>query len=223
MTVSSTFAFVDLAGFTALTETHGDDEAVAVVKGFQTRARVALADQGVLVKTIGDAVMLAFEEPHAAVVTLARLFEAEHRAGAPLLPRAGAHHGCALSDGSDFYGHAVNVAARVAACAGAGQLLATREVAVAARDLGHVVTHLGRRPLRNIATPVDVYMVDLGHDRHGLAVDPVCAMQVPTSGPRAISLRWRDEQVWFCGLPCVARFAASDGEPRAVTGPEGTG
>ena len=52
-----TFAFVDLAGFTALTEAHGDEEAVATLSRFRAMTSRALDGRGVLVKTIGDAVM----------------------------------------------------------------------------------------------------------------------------------------------------------------------
>lgn len=154
-----TFAFVDLAGFTALTEAHGDLEAIGTVKAFRERVEALLAPGDRLVKTIGDAVMLAFPTPRAAV------------------------------------------------------LLCTTAVALAARDLGHVVTHLGRVGLRNVAEPVDLYSVETetGHDT---AIDPVCQMRVPRQGVQSVMLRWGDDEVWFCGLPCVARYAA---DPAAFT------
>jgi class 3 adenylate cyclase len=59
-TVEATFAFVDLAGFTAVTEAHGDAEAVSIVRMFRDRALDVLRPGDELVKTIGDAVMLRF-------------------------------------------------------------------------------------------------------------------------------------------------------------------
>jgi class 3 adenylate cyclase len=203
-----TFAFVDLAGFTALTEAHGDDEAVATLARFKQMASGALGPNDVLVKTIGDAVMVAFESPTTAVSSLRRLFEAARVEPTMPLMRAGVHHGSAIEDEGDFFGAAVNLAARVAAQASGGQLLATETVAVAATVTGEVVTHLGTISLRNIAEPVDVYEVDLDPDVD-VAVDPVCAMKVPTTGPSRIQLRLADRDVWFCGLPCVARYAAA--------------
>ena len=58
-----TFAFVDISGFTALTEAHGDEEAVATLARFREITHAALAPSDILVKTIGDAVMLAFSQP----------------------------------------------------------------------------------------------------------------------------------------------------------------
>ena len=65
--VEATFAFVDLAGFTAMTEAHGDAEAVTIVRAFRDRTLEVLGPDDELVKTIGDAVMLRFPTPEAAV------------------------------------------------------------------------------------------------------------------------------------------------------------
>ena len=75
--VERTFAFVDLAGFTALTEAHGDAEAIATVRSFRARAEGVLAPGDEYVKSIGDAVMLTFPTPEAAVTALVRLVEHE--------------------------------------------------------------------------------------------------------------------------------------------------
>jgi adenylate cyclase len=203
-----TFAFVDLSGFTALTEAHGDEEAVATLTRFRGLATRALGPNDLLVKTIGDAVMLAFENPAPAIPALRRLFDAASADATLPLIRAGLHHGSAVEDGMDYFGAAVNLAARVAAHAAGGQLLATEGVALAATDAGEVVTHVGAVGLRNIAEPVDLYEVDF-QPTSDTAVDPVCAMKVPTSGPSRIVLRYADRDVWFCGLPCVARYAAA--------------
>jgi len=213
MAESRTFAFVDLAGFTALTDTHGDEQAIATVKSFQQQVRRCLDSEDSLVKTIGDAVMLAFAGPLDAMQALERILSVENTAAyGMLLPRAGAHHGAAIRDGDDYYGHAVNVAARVAAQAAGGQLLVTDAVAMAARDRGHVITHVGSVNLRHIAEPIDLFEVDLEHDETDFAIDPVCLMRVPTSGDLAVSLSMKGRSIWFCGLPCVVRFAAAPEE-----------
>jgi adenylate cyclase len=206
--VDATFAFVDLAGFTALTETHGDAEAVATVRAFQGRVREALGPGDELVKTIGDSVMLKFDNPRRAVTALRELIDAElSTAAAVLMPRVGAHHGTAVAVEGDYYGAGVNLAARVAAEATAGQLLVTEETAIAAADLGAAVSHVGAITLRNVSEPVDIYDVRVGATSEQAAIDPVCHMRDPADGSGA-TLHWQDRDVWFCGLPCVARFAA---------------
>src|SRR5919202_296823 len=64
----ATFLFADIAGFTALTEAHGDEEALALVNAFRDSIRSELPSYGgEHVKTIGDAVMLRIPEPGAAI------------------------------------------------------------------------------------------------------------------------------------------------------------
>ena len=205
----ATFAFVDLAGFTAMTEAHGDAEAVAIVRAFRDRALQVLGPDDELVKTIGDAVMLRFATPEAAVTALRELLSRElvvH--DAVLLPRAGAHHGPAVAVDRDYYGAAVNLAARVAGKAGGGQLLVTTRAAIAARDLGAIVTHVGSVQLRNVSESVDIYDVRVNEGTGPVVTDPVCQMRVPTTGDAALTLNWSGRQFHFCGLPCVSRFAA---------------
>ena len=207
--VEATFAFVDLAGFTAMTEAHGDVEAVAIVRAFRDRALQVLGPNDELVKTIGDAVMLRFPTPEAAITALRELLQRELLVGdAVLLPRAGAHHGPAVAVDGDYYGAAVNLAARVAGEAGGGQLLVTTPTAMAARDLGAVITHIGSVQLRNVSESVDIWDVRISEGDETVVTDPVCQMRVPTTGDAAIALDWAGRRFHFCGLPCVSRFAA---------------
>lgn len=81
-----TFLFADLAGFTALTETHGDEDAADVVARFYDLTRASLIGESRLMKTIGDAVMIVADQPQAAVLTALRLVAAV---------RAGLHSGSA--------------------------------------------------------------------------------------------------------------------------------
>ncbi len=205
----ATFAFVDLAGFTAMTEAHGDVEAVAIVRAFRDRALQVLGPHDELVKTIGDAVMLRFPTPAGAIIALRELLQRELLVGdAVLLPRAGAHHGPAVAVDGDYYGGAVNLAARVAGEAGGGQLLVTTPTAMAARDLGAVITHIGSVQLRNVSESVDIWDVRISEGDETVVTDPVCQMRVPTTGDVAIALNWAGRNFHFCGLPCVSRFAA---------------
>ena len=163
-----------------------------------------------LVKTIGDAVMLRFPTPQAAITALRELLQRELVVGnAVLLPRAGAHHGPAVVADGDYYGAAVNLAARVAAQARGGQLLVTTHVALAARDLGATIMHVGSVHLRNVGEPVDLYDVHVGEGADAVVTDPVCQMRVPSTGGTAIELVWAGRRFHFCGLPCVSRFAAN--------------
>ena len=93
MRVDRTFAFVDLCGFTAFTEAHGDDEAVAVLTGFRGAVRSIAADFGVRVaKWLGDGVMIVSGDGVAVVASVLelqqRVVQRTARAAAAGRPRA---------------------------------------------------------------------------------------------------------------------------------------
>jgi len=206
-TIEATFGFVDLAGFTALTEAHGDEEAVSLLDRFETIAVTALGPRDRFVKTIGDAVMIAFADADAAIAGTTRLFDACMTAAEMPMPRAGLHHGGAVRRGGDYFGGTVNLAARVAAQAHGGQVLATDTVADVARRHGVRVVDLGCFSLRNLARPVELFELPLCPVAAGSAVDPVCRMQVPRASA-AGRLRHDDTDYWLCSLRCAGAFAA---------------
>jgi class 3 adenylate cyclase len=203
-----TVAFVDLAGFTALTEAHGDADAVKLVERFVELARDAVAERGEMVKSIGDAVMLAFAERTDALDAVGVLFEACFVESGFPVPRAGMHHGPVVARSGDLFGGTVNLAARVAGHASGGQILATSVVAEVARDHGLRAVELGSFELRNLAEPVSLHEIDTGAVPHGAVIDPVCRMRVDRDKATG-RLRHDDSEYWFCSLRCAGLFSAA--------------
>lgn len=95
-TVEATFAFVDLAGYSVLTEICGDHEAARLAARLAELARTALHPDVCLVKTIGDAVMLAAATPEQMVATIGELADLVADEDGFLALRAGIHHGSAI-------------------------------------------------------------------------------------------------------------------------------
>lgn len=202
-----TFAMVDLAGYTALTETHGDEQAAELAVGFASLATACLTDGDRLIKPIGDAVLLASPTPAAGIALVSRLLEAVSQLDGYPLARAGLNHGPAVERDGDMFGAAVNLAARVAGQASGGQVLATQYVADIARESGLSVLPIGRVPLRNVAAATALFDVALGPEREAGDVDPVCRMWIAHC--RAVGhLRVNETAYWFCSLTCAATFAA---------------
>jgi class 3 adenylate cyclase len=127
-----TFVFVDLVGYTTLTEMRGDHAAADVACEFQRSMSSLCREHGAWqVKSMGDAVMIWAQDAARAVALAADTLE---RVGSrpDLLPvRIGVHTGPAVMCGWDWYGRTVNVAARLADQAGANEALisATSEAA----------------------------------------------------------------------------------------------
>jgi adenylate cyclase len=128
-----TFLFMDLVGFTALTAEQGDESAAEVAISLYAHVRHLLpAHRGEEIKTIGDAMMVRCEDPRQGLELGLRI--AEKIGDQPDFPpvRVGVHTGSAIGRDGDWYGSAVNVAARLCSAAGGGEVLvsdATREAA----------------------------------------------------------------------------------------------
>jgi adenylate cyclase len=213
---TGTFVFADIAGYTALTEAHGDVDAADIAAGFcREMSEVARARGGELIKTIGDAVMLRHADPSDAVrlgMTAAHDVIAGH--GFPAV-RVGMHHGPALAREGDWFGSTVNLAARVAALAGGGEVLVTDAVREGAGEVeGVEFLSKGEHRMRNVPSPVPVFAavrdqaVDVVHH-----LDPVCRMLV-AEGREAGTCRHGDELFHFCSLGCAREFLR---DPAAYT------
>jgi adenylate cyclase len=218
LSAAATFLFADIAGFTALTEAHGDEEAATLVADFCAAAKAELPEfGGSHVKSIGDAMMLRIPEPADAVVLGLRIaHELMPGHGAPAV-RVGLHHGPYVERDSDFFGAAVNLAARVSGQAVGGEVLLTGHTAALAPDVDGVLYEpRGRRQLRNVREPVELFAaVRAGQDaKHRLAIDPVCQMAVDPDHA-AGRLMYEGTAYFFCTLACAGHFAR---QPEAYAG-----
>lgn len=165
-------------------------------------------------KTIGDALMLAVADAKAAVRLGLRLtYEIGDRHGMPSV-RVGMHTGEAVERDGDFYGSAVNVAARISALAGGGQVLLSEATAANSGTIADVELHaLGPRTFKNVSAPIQVYEAIWRSNRLNgdtLPIDPVCRMAVDPAR-EAGRLSHLGVEYHFCSLECAASFAAEPG------------
>ncbi len=210
--VNAAVAFADLAGFTALTEAHGDVVAADIAEQLVSVATSVMTTADRLVKNIGDAVLLTSTEAVSGISLVVRLFDACE--ADPQFPdlRAGLHYGPVVERAGDIFGSTVNVAARVTAKAAGGQIFMTRPVADAATMSGLVVRALGPLALRNLSEPVELYkLIRTGAEDHD--VDPVCRMRV-NPATAAGRLTYGGIDYLFCSLDCAGKFAT---EPERFT------
>jgi class 3 adenylate cyclase/YHS domain-containing protein len=214
-TPAQTFLFADLASYTALTEVHGDEEALRLVDGYCGALRRLLPEhEAQEVKAIGDALLVRLPDAGQAVrlgIRAAReIGGAAH--GFPSV-RVGMHHGPALERSGDYFGRTVNIAARVSALAGAGEVLVTSDVVDAA---GHVESvrfiERGRQLLKGIEEAVLIYLASRGGQETptGLPVDPVCHMAVDPDRAAGMIVH-EGSHYYFCSTHCVRRFAVEPG------------
>lgn len=212
MSEINTFLFADLAGYTALTEAHGDEHAADLAGRFFESVRGLLTDYGAQeVKSIGDALMLRSTEPAGVTRLAVRIVnDFGARAGFPHV-RAGIHTGPAVSRDGDWFGATVNVAARVADLAHDGEVLITRATrdAIASEHPELELRPLGRRRLKNVRDPVEVFAAVTRTDEfaRGYPLDPVCRMGVDTAEPHE-RRTFAGREYYFCSKACHDAFHA---------------
>jgi adenylate cyclase len=208
--------FVDLAGFTPLTESMGDAAAADVLARFSHLVRDSASRwEGRVVKQIGDEFMLVF--PDAAGALECGLDIVSTVAREPRFPavRMGAHAGHALYREADYFGSTVNVAARVTARAERGAFLVTERVRRACVDRPSLAwISLGAHDLKGVSEAVVLHEVRAADAPVARPVDPVCGMLLGTD-EHDVELRWEGEAVRFCSTACRDRFL-SDPEAYAV-------
>jgi class 3 adenylate cyclase len=178
--------FSDLTGSTALYTQVGDAAAFRLVDDhFDVIREVVGAHGGVLVKTMGDAVMAAFVDAtqcaRAATDALARFeaFRGKEKHGALVGLKLGMYAGACYvvtANGSlDYFGQTVNVASRVQHLAGSGEFVLPRDVfeALGGDERQRLVEkeRLQAR-VKGVEQPLDLVRVGLREERVGTARPP---------------------------------------------------
>jgi adenylate cyclase len=122
-----------------------------------------------LVKTIGDAAMLASPQPEPLLAATLRLIEAADAEGEdfPQL-RAGAAMGQALPRAGDWFGRPVNLASRITSVARPGSLLVERELRESVNE-GYRWSFAGERRLRGIRGAVPLFRARRASDARASA------------------------------------------------------
>jgi len=121
-----TLMFTDIEDSTKLAVRLGDEAWSSLVRHHdRTIGAIAGRHGGVVVKTLGDGAMVAFNSTRAAVSAAREIQEAFQSAsdGSEIRPRIGLHVGDAVHTGDDYLGVAVNKAARIAGAARGGETL----------------------------------------------------------------------------------------------------
>ena len=154
--VTMAFCFVDLTGFTRYTEEEGDEEALDLVERFVETVEATLPSEALVVKTIGDEVMIVSPDPVSLTewaVGFLILFQERPQ------PRVGIHFGRAVYRDGDYFGTDVNLTHRVVARALGGEVMVTRSVADAIGATSHLeFDPIGDVELKGFPAPVQLFV-----------------------------------------------------------------
>ena len=153
--------FLDITGYTRLTQERGDDAAAELAATLARLVqRTSVQHGGKPIKWLGDGVMLYFRDPgpgvHAALEMVAGIADSG-------LPPAhvGLHAGPVLFQEGDYFGQTVNLSARIADYARPGEVLVSRAVAEAEQSSGVEYHEIGEVELKGVALPIHLLRAQL--------------------------------------------------------------
>ncbi len=157
--------FADVAGSTAIYENLGDVEArERISRALNTLISICKRHKGVLVKTIGDEILVYFKDADMSVLAAQAIQETmeDHRSPETIgiSIRVGMHYGSVIFEDNDIFGDTVNVAARVVAMTKARQILFTSELAqrLSSAELSCKTRQFDRIKVKGKEESLDVYL-----------------------------------------------------------------
>ena len=201
------FAFVDVSGFTALTELEGDERAVDVLTAFRALLRDICSRRGVrIAKWLGDGVMLVCVDTRPLLETILELHHVVGEISGPVQTvsiRSGITSGdVILMEGDDYVGHCVNVAARLCDLAQGGEALADPSVLPHLPNWGvaHAETHVALKGVENPVQASSIRMAPPGEDG---SFDPICGLPMSHDTAEEVAHDVRGTAVLFCSTGCL--------------------
>jgi adenylate cyclase len=153
--------FLDITGYTQLTQERGDDEAADLAsKVARLAERCSVRRSGRTIKWLGDGVMFYFDDPGQAVRAALEMVDGLAAAGLPPV-HVGVHSGPVLFQEGDYFGQTVNLSSRIADFAEAGEVLVSQAAAVASGDDGLMFADVGPVTLKGVSGTVHLFRAEL--------------------------------------------------------------
>jgi len=153
------FLFADLRGYTDFVEQRGAAAAAELLTRYRALARDAIGRfGGAEIKTEGDSFYVVFESVSGAVRCGLAVTTAARAADEPIRVGVGIHAGETIEADGGYVGSPVNIAARICAQAGPGEVLVSETVrALTTTVLPVEFRSRGRRQLKGIAEPIELF------------------------------------------------------------------
>ncbi len=149
--------FLDITGYTRLTEERGDEAAADLAETLGTLVRRrSRAHGGQPVKWLGDGVMFYYPEPGPGVVAALEMVEGVANESLPPA-HVGIHAGPVVFQEGDYFGRTVNIAARIGEYARPGEVLVSQAVVDAAAGSPVTFEEIGPVELKGVAGPLTLH------------------------------------------------------------------
>jgi adenylate cyclase len=185
--LDATILFADIGGSVRLYQEVGDAAGHQfVVESLELMASAIRAERGVLLRTVGDAALARFSHADEALRAAVAIQNAHH--ASPLSVRVGFHSGPVIEDNGDVYGHAVNLAARIASFARVNEITTSGgTVQTLSSEYQHRAALLkAASTVRGMQDTVDIFRIDWQPNQLGQEAATRIATRVITPTERPV-------------------------------------
>lgn len=222
MRVHRSFSFVDVSGFTALTQKEGDEAAVDVLTAFRALLRDICSRRGVrIAKWLGDGAMLVCVETRPLLEAILELHHVVCAVSGPVQEvsiRSGMASGeVILMEGDDYIGHSVNLAARLCDIASGGEALVAPSVLDDLPPWG-VVAQQREIAIRGVERPVAASSITMAPPGEERLLDPICGLPLNEQIAEEFARDQLNRLFLFCSLGCLDTWQRRPKSMRAARG-----
>lgn len=153
--------FLDITGFTRMTQERGDDAAADLATTVARLVqRSSVQHGGKTIKWLGDGVMFYFRDPGPGVRAALEMVDGLAAAGLPPA-HVGLHSGPVLFQEGDYFGQTVNLSARIADYARQGEVLVSQAVVDSSHDKGIAFADIGPVELKGVSGTMHLLRADM--------------------------------------------------------------
>ena len=197
----------DLAGYSALTETHGAASAADLIDKYIEIVEDSLVGDSYLKERTGDEVMIVSESPDFLLATAVMIMKNTTREENFLQVHGGLHYGSVLKRNNSYFGSTINLTARIAANASPGTFWCSRGFINALTDKSiFKLEPKGKYSFKNIMEEIEIAEV-LNEPANAFIIDPVCRMLILD---KTLAIQHPEKMDhFFCSQACLDIFKAS--------------
>ena len=204
MEKSVAILMADLSGYTALTETHGAAYAADLIDKYICIAENCLVGDSKLHQRTGDELMFVSDSPDFLLATALKLAANTASEENFLQVHGGLHYGKLLKRAGNYFGSALNLAARITAKAVAGTFWCSDEFVNAIKDKSACTfKSKGSHFFKNINGEKEVFELKTEKTKTNY-IDPVCRMLILDT-QNAIHYPGKDK-LYFCSSRCLGLY-----------------
>jgi Adenylate cyclase, family 3 (some proteins contain HAMP domain) len=189
----------DLAGYTALTETHGSSTAADTIDKYLSLVNDSLVGESMLHQCVGDEVVIVSPLPDHLICTAVMLLQKCFKEHNFLQLHGGLHYGKLLKRNDNYFGSTINIASRIAAKANKGTFWCSGEFVNALADKEEFTfLSKGKHIFKNVNEEVEVLelVIDNTITPH---IDPVCRMLIHK---KETAVPHPEDDIFFCSDNC---------------------